>query len=274
VTPGPRFGPQAAFGLGAKEAALRKEQIEKQHNGVLYEPRYGATLTTSAFRGRAMQPKNVLGPADAKLGYAYNVDQADFFAAMSIFYSLRAYVTNGQIIIQTLMPNIDVFANAFNPNTYGGQYPALDTSGGSRAHIANYAAGLLAGIYDWQIPEDYVVSDKTTTTKIGKWVYLKKVSGFQIPPEIEGLDRYQNLLKVWDDYQKIFGTNVPLKRCQSGSKQWDINFEGVAHYGLLPDLLQDLSNVGLEARDLSVLFRSAEDFARMWTQSLKASSPE
>jgi hypothetical protein len=273
VTPGPRFGPQAAFGLGAGEAALREEQIEKQHNGVLYEPRYGHALTTGAFRGRAMEPKNLTGPVTGTNGYVYNVDQADFFAAMSIFYSLRPYVENGQIVIQTLMPNIDVFANAFNPNTYSGQYPDFDTSGGSRAHIANYAAGLLAGIQDWPIGDDFT-PDKTATTKIGKAVYLNKVRGSQVPPEIAGLDRYLNLLKVWDDYQKIFGTNAPLKRCQSGSKQWDINFEGVAHYGLLPDLLQDLSNVGLDSRDLSVLFRSAEDFARMWTQSLKASLPE
>jgi hypothetical protein len=169
--------------------------------------------------------------------------------------------------------NVNAIAIGFS-NNYGGQYPQDDRSGGSGAHIVNYAAGLLAGIKDWHIDDYDATEDKIATTKIGKLVYLKKVSGSQIPPEIEGLNRYKNLLKVWDDYQKIFGTNTPLKRCQSGSKQWDINFEGVAHYGLLPDLLQDLSNVGLESRDLSVLFRSAEDFARMWTQSLNASFPK
>jgi len=98
-----------------------------------------------------------------------------------------------------------------------------------------------------------------------------------VPPEIAGtfdyLNRYLHALKVWDDYQRILGANIPLKCCQSAFKQWDINFEGVADYGLLPDFLQDLSNVGLEARDLSVLFRSAEDFAQMWTRSLNASFP-
>ena len=62
-----------------------------------------------------------------------------------------------------------------------------------------------------------------------------------------------------------------MKRCVTGSKEWDLNFEGVAHYGLLPDFLQDLSNVGMESHDLSVLFHSAEDFARMWTKCLEAS---
>jgi hypothetical protein len=48
------------------------------------------------------------------------------------------------------------------------------------------------------------------------------------------------------------------------NKDWDINFEGVAHYGLLPDFIQDLVNVGLQPKDVDVLFQSAEHFAQMW----------
>jgi hypothetical protein len=178
---------------------------------------------------------------------------------------------------QTVMTNIDAIANSFSPN-YAGEYSILDASGGSRAHIANYALGLLAGIHDWNIGVDILIPDKTATTRIGKAVYLtNNVPNYQVPLEIRDnpgyLDRYLHQSKVWVDYQKIFGANAPMKRCRSGFKQWDINFEGVAHYGLLPDFLQDLSNVGLESPDLSVLFRSAEDFARMWTQSLNASFP-
>jgi formylglycine-generating enzyme required for sulfatase activity/microsomal dipeptidase-like Zn-dependent dipeptidase len=276
VSPGPRFGPQAAFGLGSEESAHRKEQIEAQHNGVLYEPKYGPALTTSAFRGRAMQPKTLTGDVATNEGYAYNVDQADFFAAISIFYSLKVGVEAGSITEQTAMTNIDAVVNAFSAN-YAGEYPVGDLSGGSRAHIANYALGLLAGIHDWPIGPD-LTPDKTATTKIGKAVYrTRNVPNYQVPLEITEnpgyLDRYRHQLKVCDDYQKIFGANAPMKRCQSGFKQWDINFEGVAHYGLLPDFLQDLSNVGLESPDLSVLFRSAEDFARMWTRCLNASFP-
>ena len=61
-----------------------------------------------------------------------------------------------------------------------------------------------------------------------------------------------------------------MTRCETLYKQWDINFEGVAHYGLIPDFLQDLKNVGVANADLSVLFRSAESFARMWTKCLNA----
>ena len=209
-------------------------------------------------------------------GYEYNVDQADFFAAMSIFYSLKAGVESGSITEQSAMTTINSIANALSAN-YGGQYPDADLSGGSRAHIANSALGLLAGIHDWPIGSD-VTPDKTATTKIGKAVYrTRNVANDVVAPEITGdavsFNRYVRQLAVWDDYQKIFGTNAPMKRCRSGFKEWDVNFEGVAHYGLVPDFLQDLINVGLESRDLSVLFRSAEDFAQMWTQSLNASFP-
>jgi hypothetical protein len=65
------------------------------------------------------------------------------------------------------------------------------------------------------------------------------------------------------------GANAPLKRCQTTSKEWDINFEGLAHYGLIADFIQDLSNVGLNAEDMSPLFHLAEAFARMWVKSME-----
>ena len=38
----------------------------------------------------------------------------------------------------------------------------------------------------------------------------------------------------------------------------------MAHYGMLPDLLQDMRNSGLTAEDLAPLFRSAYDYVQMW----------
>jgi len=38
----------------------------------------------------------------------------------------------------------------------------------------------------------------------------------------------------------------------------------MAHYGMLPDFLQDLRNIGLTAEDLAPLFRSAYDYVQMW----------
>ena len=44
---------------------------------------------------------------------------------------------------------------------------------------------------------------------------------------------------------------------------YDFNIDGLAHYGLFPDFLQDLKNVGLTDEQLTPLFNSAKDFTDM-----------
>ena len=60
----------------------------------------------------------------------------------------------------------------------------------------------------------------------------------------------------------------PLERSTMGKRDWDFNLDGLAHYGLLPDFFQDVSNLlagnTLGATDLRVLFHSAEDYIRLW----------
>ncbi len=60
------------------------------------------------------------------------------------------------------------------------------------------------------------------------------------------------------------GNNTPLRRSTAGDRAFDINVDGIAHYGLLPDFFQDLRNSGLTHADLAPLFRSAEDYIRTW----------
>lgn len=62
------------------------------------------------------------------------------------------------------------------------------------------------------------------------------------------------------------GTNTPLTRSYAGQRDFDINLDEVAHYGMLPDLFQDLKNVGLTNEDLAPLFRSAEDYIQTWAR--------
>lgn len=68
------------------------------------------------------------------------------------------------------------------------------------------------------------------------------------------------------------GNNEPLAPARTGNKTWDINFDGVAHYGLLPDFFQDLANVGVSSDDMTPLFLSAENFARTWGRALTVSA--
>jgi hypothetical protein len=62
------------------------------------------------------------------------------------------------------------------------------------------------------------------------------------------------------------GNNKPLTRSYAGQRDFDINIDGVAHYGMLPDLFQDMKNIGLTDADMVPLFRSAEDYIQMWAK--------
>jgi microsomal dipeptidase-like Zn-dependent dipeptidase len=57
--------------------------------------------------------------------------------------------------------------------------------------------------------------------------------------------------------------NVRLQREQSGSRSFDLNTDGVAHYGLIADLIADMQQHG-GAPAVRTLFRSAEAYLRMW----------
>jgi microsomal dipeptidase-like Zn-dependent dipeptidase len=66
----------------------------------------------------------------------------------------------------------------------------------------------------------------------------------------------------------LTGQQVPVLRAsQTGDRTFDFNYDGLAHYGMLPDLLQDLRAVGMPQEQLGPLFQSAEAFIRMWQKA-------
>jgi microsomal dipeptidase-like Zn-dependent dipeptidase len=67
------------------------------------------------------------------------------------------------------------------------------------------------------------------------------------------------------------GTNAPLKPYTMGRRTFDFNVDGLAHYGMLPDLLQDLKNVGLGTPAFEALFSSAEAYLATWDKARQAS---
>ena len=69
------------------------------------------------------------------------------------------------------------------------------------------------------------------------------------------------------------GYNVPLEPYWMGNRRYDFNVDGYAHYGMLPDLLQDLKNLGLSEKDFALLFSSAEDYLRTWEKAQRMSAP-
>jgi hypothetical protein len=83
-----------------------------------------------------------------------------------------------------------------------------------------------------------------------------------------------HILAKWDEME---GDNPPLARHMAGPRRdFDINIDGFAHIGLLPDFLQDMRNVGLTPDDFAPLFRSAYDYVQMWqtcVQKANANAP-
>jgi microsomal dipeptidase-like Zn-dependent dipeptidase len=83
--------------------------------------------------------------------------------------------------------------------------------------------------------------------------------------------RYDTVARIALQWSKMESGNAgaPLERyVVASARDFDVNLDGLAHYGLLPDFLQDVSNQ-LRARggavsDLRSAFQSAEAYVRMW----------
>jgi hypothetical protein len=79
------------------------------------------------------------------------------------------------------------------------------------------------------------------------------------------------------DAQKLEGLRVAyggasdssdaLTPYKMGNRTYDFNTDGLAHYGLVPDMLQDLKNLKLPREDFQALFSSAEAYLKMWEKA-------
>lgn len=63
--------------------------------------------------------------------------------------------------------------------------------------------------------------------------------------------------------------DVEFERQISGERVFDLNSDGVAHYGLYPDLIADMQQNGGEngRKAVDILFRSAEAYIQMWERA-------
>jgi microsomal dipeptidase-like Zn-dependent dipeptidase len=97
----------------------------------------------------------------------------------------------------------------------------------------------------------------------------------------DAIEWYEKITRIWKRWQDMQGDNPPLQRYTAGRRRdFDINLDGVAHFGLLPDFLQDMRNQGLDVEDFAPLFRSANDYVAAWckcearSKALKEANPE
>ena len=66
---------------------------------------------------------------------------------------------------------------------------------------------------------------------------------------------------------KAFRGDVTFGRQRTGARVFDLNADGVAHYGLLADLIADVGRRPGGRRALGTLFRSAEAYLDMWQRT-------
>jgi microsomal dipeptidase-like Zn-dependent dipeptidase len=61
--------------------------------------------------------------------------------------------------------------------------------------------------------------------------------------------------------------SLQLGRQRTGTRRFDLRRDGVAHYGLLPDLLADVQRRKNGRRALALLYRSADGYVRTWRRA-------
>ena len=64
-----------------------------------------------------------------------------------------------------------------------------------------------------------------------------------------------------------YGGDVTFHQPTLGNRTIDFNTEGLAHIGLLPDLIEDVRRDGVSDEALEPLFKSAEAYIRMWEKA-------
>jgi microsomal dipeptidase-like Zn-dependent dipeptidase len=83
----------------------------------------------------------------------------------------------------------------------------------------------------------------------GAWVAAQRAAQLRTPKLVYGVDTLEG---------KVLDQSV------TGNLAFDHNIDGVAHYGMVPDMIADMGRIGVSGADLDVLWSSAEDYIDTW----------
>ena len=238
--PGPRFGTFAAYGArhDARREPKRGAEIDSQANGVAYsEP-------IRDYRWHRFEPS---GPS------GYDEDSCDIWHAIAQFSAgfnpalhHHPHSDYPELNIQQLREAADLYLDQdWIDHITSGFWMAVQPEPPDADQIAHWPREQRAAYF--------------------ARLDTRKDDGLTLDEHTQAL--MEKIKANWAKWQQMSGDNRPLTRSTAGERRdFDINIDGMAHYGMLPDLLQDLRNIGLTAEDLAPLFRSAYDYVQMWNK--------
>jgi microsomal dipeptidase-like Zn-dependent dipeptidase len=236
--PGPRFGTLAAFGASDDEyrASQRRAEIDSQTNGVRYD------TPIRDYRWFRFLESGAGG---------YDEDEREIWQAVAQYKAgFNPWVAEH--------PEDDSPHGSLRKALQADQWPWV------RARIDDISRGLWAADDAAHITPEILIS-WPRETRAG---FLARTGG-RMPgtgKDEELLELIEKTKDIWGKWDAMQGDNPPLKRCTAGPRRdFDYNLDGFAHFGLLPDFLQDMRNCGLTPEDMAPLFRSAYDYVQMWS---------
>jgi microsomal dipeptidase-like Zn-dependent dipeptidase len=244
--PGPRFGTFASFGANHDNHRIpqRRSEIDHQTNGVAYDR---PIIDHRWYR------------FESGGNGAYNNEERGMWQAIA------------------------QYETGFNPAV--GKHPASDYPDPTlrdavesiEVHrqlifVDNLTMGLWLG--DQDLPVDSKVLKSWPVEQQAAYFTKKELPEHAPSGDSNFMDLAIKIKAIWAKWHQMKGNNRPLTRLTAGPlRDFDINLDGMAHYGMLPDFLQDIRNAGLTAEDLVPLFRSAYDYIEMWSTCEKSKRP-
>jgi microsomal dipeptidase-like Zn-dependent dipeptidase len=235
--PGPRFGPLAAYDSrhDPRRVSDRRAEIARQANGVRYaEP-------IRDYRWFRFDESGAGG---------YDEEECDVWEGIAEFKAgfnpaIHQHPPED-------LPNMDLKT----------LYRRLEQQR-EQGRIDNVARGLWASGEGERPAQDAEMENWPPEQRAADLVGRALEPGAEEPETVASWHR--KIKPIWDKWREMEGDNPPLARCFAGPRRdFDINIDGMAHYGLLPDMLQDMRNAGMAVEDFAPLFRGAEDYVRMW----------
>jgi microsomal dipeptidase-like Zn-dependent dipeptidase len=235
--PGPRFGTSAAYGTNndAQRVKDRRNEIEAQNNGVTY---------TEPIRDPRWHRFDSSGPG------GYDEEECDIWQAIAQYKA--GFNPEIHTHPETDMPEPKI-REAWEV-LHGGRF---------QKWVDNVTHGLWKAEESTNLDEDAL--EKMPDEMRAAYHFRKGDSLERSDLNKKDQELIQKIKGIWTKWHQMEGNNIPLERSKAGlTRDFDINLDGMAHYGMLPDLLQDIRNSGLTAEDLAPLFRSANDYLQMW----------